>query len=131
MGYQFLSLGERELSTSDLETLISYMTGWVSQEQRVEFSKWLNEYGIPAIKKLTVDEYLFSNEDRRVSIDIDGVNPRSSCGYLYIGVYPCDNGDPNYIPAPVPSPKPKKPSVGGENLIFGYRWSSKFCRLDD
>ncbi len=83
-----------------------------TDEQRKEFGKWLNEYGIPAIKKLTTSENLYTNEDRRVSTDIDGwfivVNPRSSCGYLYIGVYPCDNGDPNYIPAPVPSPTPVK-----------------------
>ncbi len=83
-------------------------------EQCKEFGKWLNEYGIPAIKKLTRDEYLEPREDRAVSICLHQwfivVNPRSSYGYLYIGVYPVDTGDPSFVPAPVPSPPPPKPA---------------------
>lgn len=82
-------------------------------EQRKGFGKWLDEWGIPAIKKLTIDNYLSGNEDRRLTLHLDGwfivVNPRMSCGYLYIGVFPSDNGDPSFIPAAVPSPPPKKP----------------------
>jgi hypothetical protein len=85
-----------------------------TEEQRKEFAKWLNEYGIPEIKKMTKDEYLEPREDRYVERQLHDyhiiINPRSSYGYLLIGVYPVDNGTPNFIPAPVPSPvkKPEK-----------------------
>lgn len=79
--------------------------------QREEFCKFLNEYGIPAIKDLTKKESLRGSEDRQLHTQLHGwhitVSPKGSCGYLYIGVFPVDNGDPNYIPAPVPSPKVK------------------------
>ncbi len=89
-----------------------------SDEERKEFGKWLNEYGIPQIRKMTTDEYLMTNEDRQLHHILNDwyitCSPKSSCGYLYIGVFPCDNGNPKFIPAAVPSPKPKKekkPSV--------------------
>ncbi len=82
-------------------------------DQRKEFSKFLNEYGIPAIKELTRDVHLSSTEDRKLTLSLHdwfiAINPRGSCGYLYIGVFPVDTGDPTFIPAAVPSPKPIKP----------------------
>jgi hypothetical protein len=73
-----------------------------TQEQCRQFAAWLNRYGIPAIKKLTQTESLYGGEDRQLSLCLDDwfivVNPRASCGYLYIGVYPQDNGDPEFIP---------------------------------
>lgn len=83
-----------------------------TEEQRKELGKWLNEYGISEIKKMTKEEYLEPREDRYVSRQLHGwniiINPRASYGYLLIGVHPVDNGDPNFVPDPVPSPAPVK-----------------------
>ena len=83
-----------------------------TEEQRKQFGAWLDKKGIPALKELLKKECVGSSEDRSVSIQLDGwfitANPRMSCGYLYIGAFPCDNGDPNYMPEPVDlSPPPK------------------------
>ncbi len=79
-------------------------------EQLQELCKWINEYGLPALKKLTIDEHIQPDEDKAVTINQDGwfviANPKQSCGYIYIGIYPVDTGDPNYIPPARPSPKP-------------------------
>lgn len=85
-------------------------------EQRKEMCKWINEYGLPEIKKITQKEGLYGSDDRRVSFQLHDwfvmINPRGSCGYLYIGIHPVDGGDPSFFPAPVPSPAPaKKPGV--------------------
>jgi hypothetical protein len=82
-----------------------------TEDQQRQLAKWLVEYGIPAIEKLSDDEYLCVHEDRRVTLALHGwlitINPQNSYGYLYIGVWPEDNEDPNFFPDPVPSPSNK------------------------
>jgi hypothetical protein len=84
-----------------------------TEEQRKQFGTWLDKKGIPALKEQLRKEYLSSSDDKYINIHLDGwfitANPRGSCGYLYIGAFPCDNGDPNYMPEAVDlTPVPKK-----------------------
>jgi hypothetical protein len=76
-----------------------------TEEQRKAFGKFLDKKGLPALKKLLKSQYLSTRDDKSVHLQLDGwfitANPRGSCGYLYIGAWPVDNGIPNYIPAEV------------------------------
>lgn len=84
-----------------------------TEEQRKQFADWLNKRGIPALKEQLRKDYLPGSSEKFINIHMDGwfitASPRGSCGYLYIGAFPCDNGDPNYVPEPVDlTPPPPK-----------------------
>ena len=53
--------------------------------------KWINEVGLPALRKLVVKQRLGHEENLDVELHKDGwtmvCNPKKSFGYLYIGAW--------------------------------------------
>lgn len=54
--------------------------------------KWLDEWGLPALRKALSDNLVRSNDEEDIVVDSHGfkliANPNRSYGYLYIGAWP-------------------------------------------
>ena len=62
------------------------------KEDKEPLSKWINETGLPGLKKILKSDYLAGDEHREVEFREGGyvikANPRASHGYLYMGAWP-------------------------------------------
>lgn len=68
-----------------------------SKDDGEAMNKWLNEKGLPGLKKVLKAEGVRGSEFREVCFESDGykivANPRESYGYLYIGAWEACKAD--------------------------------------